>query len=239
MLYVVWFVTVFAAYFVKGLAGFGNTPIHTGVMALMMNNADLTPVDFVLTVPANVTLTLRYRRHLKTRLFLPAALISMAAMIPGAYLLKNTDSRSLKILFGFVIILLGADMLRRKTEGKAPPMWLYLILTAVSGLISGLFGIGVLMAATMGRVIRDPEALKANLSAVFVADNAMQAILYIMHGLLTWPVAMRAFTMYPAMLLGLFAGIKCAGKLNERTVRFCAAVLLCVCGVFLIVGNIR
>ena len=62
--YIMWFTVLVAAYFVWAIAGFGNSPIHTGVMALVKNNADLTPVDFVLTVPANAALLIQYRRYL-------------------------------------------------------------------------------------------------------------------------------------------------------------------------------
>ena len=240
MLYPVWFLVVILAYFVKGTAGFGNTPVHTGLMAFFLNNADLTPVDFVLTAPANVIMTVKHRKHLVPGLWIPGALITMLAVIPGVLLLKNMDSRVLKVLFGFVIILLGADMLRKKGPGrKAPPKWAVLTLTGVSGVINGLFGIGVLLAAVMGRVIEDSKTFKANISAIFTAGNVVMLPVYLLTGLMTREVVLRALSLYPAMLLGLFLGIRFAGRLKEETVRRCTAVLLVACGLFLVIGNLR
>ena len=113
-----------------------------------------------------------------------------------------------------------------------------LALTGVSGVINGLFGIGVLLAAVMGRVIPDSRTLKANMSAIFTAGNLVMLPVYLLTGLLTKDVLLRALSLYPAMGLGLFLGIRFAGKVREQTVRRCAAVLLVVCGVLLVIGNI-
>ncbi len=240
MEYILWFIVIVAAYFVKAVAGFGNSPIHTGIMALSKNNADLTPVDFVLTVPANVTLLIKYRKYLDKKLWVPGAVITALTAVPGALLLKNTDSRTLKVVCGVVILLLGVDMLaRRKDGGDPPPEWLTLTLIAVSGVINSLFGIGVLLAAVMGRVIHDTKVLKANITAMFVTGNVVTLIMYIATGLLTGDVLLRAFSLYPAMGLGLWAGFRCVGRLREQTVRACTAVVLIFCGAMLIAGNIH
>ena len=240
MLYPLWFLVVTLGYFVKGTAGFGNSLIHTGLMAFFMNNADLTPVDYVLAMPANIALTVKHRKYLIPKLWIPGALITMAASVPGVLLLKNLDGRALKVLFGIVIALLGADMLRRKDPGRRPPpRWAVLTLTAVSGTVNGLFGIGVLLAAVMGRVIEDTRAFKANISAIFSAGSIAMLPVYLLTGLLTKDVFLRALSLYPAMGLGLFLGIRFAGRLKEETIRKCTAVLLIACGIFLAAGNLR
>lgn len=238
-LYLVWFAVVTAAYFVKGVAGFGNSPIHTGVMALFKNNADLTPVDFLLTMPANIVLTIRHRAYLKKEYWLPGCIVTMICVVPGGLLLANMDKGALKAVFGVVIVALGADMLRRKPAGRKPPSTgIVLLLTALSGVVNGLFGIGVLLAAALGRVIEDTRVLKANMSLIFVAGNLVMLVVYGAEGLLTGEVIRRVLTLYPPMGLGLFLGIRCAGRLSERAVRLAAAVLLIFCGLALVIGNL-
>ncbi|MBR6705604.1 MAG: sulfite exporter TauE/SafE family protein [Clostridia bacterium] len=238
-IFLVWSAAAFAAYFVKGLAGFGNTPVHTGLMAFFRTNAELTPVDYILTLPANAAILFRYRKYLRREIWLPGALVTAAAVVPGAILLKETDSGVLKVIFGFVILLAGADMLRSRSAGRpAPGKAVSLVLTAVSGLVSGMFGIGLLLAAVMGRTVRDSRELKANLTAVFVADNIGRGIMYGVTGLLTLRSAQTALCLVPAMGLGLFVGVKSAGRFSEKTVRRCTAVVLMACGVLLAAGNI-
>ncbi len=238
-MYLIWSCALFAAYFVKGLAGFGNTPIHTGIMAFFKSNAQLSPVDYLLTLPANGLQLYRYRRSLRREVWLPAALITVASLIPGTILLKQADSRMLKVFFGAVIFLIGLDMFfPRSKDRPALRRGTAVVLTVISGLISGMFGIGLLFAAVMGRTLKDSRALKANLSAVFVADNIARGIMYLVTGLLTREAALQALSLVPAMALGLLAGFKSAGRLEENTVRRCTAVLLSVCGVLLAAGNL-
>ena len=45
MIVPVWHLAIFLAYFVKGLAGFGNSLIHNGIMALLLDNAVIAPVE--------------------------------------------------------------------------------------------------------------------------------------------------------------------------------------------------
>ena len=238
-IYLVWSAAAFAAYFVKGLAGFGNTPVHTGLMAFFRTNAELTPVDYILTLPANTAILCRYRKYLRREMWLPGALVTMAAVVPGAIILKEMNSGVLKVIFGFVILAAGADMLRSRSDSRpAPGRSMRLALTALSGLVSGMFGIGLLLAAVMGRTVRDSRELKANLTAVFVADNIGRGIMYGVTGLLTAQAALTALFLTPAMGLGLFAGVKSAGRLSEKTVRRCTAAVLMACGVLLAAGNI-
>ena len=237
----IWHAVVFAAYFVKGLAGFGNSLIHTGVMAFFLDNAVITPVDLVLTSPANVALTMKHRAYLNKRLWIPAALVTVAALAPGALLLKNLDSRLIKLLFGALVILLGLDMLcpakqsaESKSKGQRALTWGMVVL---SGVISGMFGVGALLAAAMGRMTGDSRSLKANLSAAFVADNVGRIIIYILTGLLTLPRFLQALQLFPAMGAGLFLGILCAGKLSEKAARLCVVAVLVASGVMLIINN--
>ncbi|MDO4484789.1 MAG: hypothetical protein Q4C54_10300 [Clostridia bacterium] len=60
---VLWAIAVFAAYFIKGLTGFGNTLIVTSIMAHTMDNAVVTPVELILTYPANVILSWQHRKQ--------------------------------------------------------------------------------------------------------------------------------------------------------------------------------
>ena len=238
----IWCVTVFAAYFVKGVAGFGNSLVHMGVMAYFRDNAELTPIDLILTVPANLSLTWKYRRCLKRRIWLPAALAAVAMLIPGALILRDLDARIVKLIFGPLIILLGLNLLRKPEEpaGGQPERsravtWGLILL---SGVVSGMFGIGALIAVAMARMVRDSRELKANMSAVFLADNAGRTLIYALTGLLTAESLLRSLLLAPAMAAGLFLGMRLAGRFSERTVRLCVVGVLVASGVLLIAANL-
>ena len=49
-----WFiVATLAAFFIKGLCGFANTLIFQSILSFSVNNADISPVEFVLGFPGN------------------------------------------------------------------------------------------------------------------------------------------------------------------------------------------
>ena len=236
---IIWHAAVFAAYFVKGVAGFANTLIHAGVMAFYLDNAVITPVDSLLTAPATGVMLWKHRAGLDRRIWLPVALVSSAFLVPGALLLRNMDGRAVKLIFGAVVIALSLDMLRpaQPRRGNAGRGWEWALIV-LSGILSGMFGVGALTAAAMGRMTKDSRAMKANLSAVFAVDNILRLIIYAFTGLLTDERLLQALALAPAMGAGLFLGIRCAGRLSERTVRLCIVCALALSGAMLIVTNL-
>ena len=239
---IIWHIAILAAYFVKGLAGFGNSLIHTGVMAFFLENSVITPVDLLLTLPANIAMMWKHRAHLIRRIWLPAALISAIFLVPGALLLRNLNGRIIKLIFGAVVIAISLDLLRNKDQTNAAPTVLSRVITwimiVLSGILSGMFGVGALMAAAMGKMTGSSRELKANMSAVYSLNDTFRVIIYSLTGLLTWPRVLQALTLFPAMAVGLFLGMKCAGKLSERSVRLCIVVVLAASGLMLIINNL-
>ena len=235
-----WIIATFAAFFIKGLCGFANTLVFTSIMGFGAANVDISPVELILGYPSNMILTFRNRKLLKAKIFLLLSALVVIGSIPGALLLKNADVRYLKIVFGAVVLLIGIEMLLRECNiGKlkeSKPL-LYAI-GVLSGVLCGLFGIGALLAAYVGRVTETGDEFKANISAVFIVDNTFRIVLYSLLGVITRDSVNQAALLLPVMLVGLFAGIKSAKYLDEKTVRKLVIVLLIVSGAVLVIKNL-
>ena len=54
-------------------------------------------------------------------MYIPLAVLVLAGSIPGAFLLKNVDARAIKLVFGVVVVALGAEMLSREYSKKRVP----------------------------------------------------------------------------------------------------------------------
>ncbi len=52
---------VICAYFVKGICGFANTVVFTSILSFRSDNINITPVDLLIGIPANIVLTYRER----------------------------------------------------------------------------------------------------------------------------------------------------------------------------------
>lgn len=120
-----WMLAAVVAYFIKGLCGFANTLVFTAILSFGSVNANISPIDLLLGYPANVILTWKNRKNLDPKVYIPLAVLVLAGSIPGAFLLKNVDARAIKLVFGVVVVALGAEMLPESTAKNAylPPGW--------------------------------------------------------------------------------------------------------------------
>lgn len=236
----IWIIAATIAYFIKGLCGFANTLVFTSILSFGVSNVNISPVDLLLGYPANLILTWKNRRSLDPRVYLPLAALVLVGSIPGAFLLKNVDTRVIKLVFGVVVALLGAEMLSREYSQNSIRCS-RLVLAAIgvtAGILCGLFGVGALLAVYVSRMTDDGRAFKANISAVFIADNTFRIILYSTLGLLTKTTVQFALLLAPFALIGLFIGIQCSNHMDDRLVRRITSVLLVLSGISLILKNI-
>ena len=235
-----WIIAAAAAYFIKGLCGFANTLVFTSILSFGVVNANISPMDLLLGYPANVIMTWKNRKSLDPKVYLPLAALVLLGSIPGAFLLKNVDARAIKLVFGVVVIALGAEMLSREYSSKKmrSSRLVLAIIGVTAGVLCGLFGVGALLAAYINRVTEDGSSFKANISAVFITDNTFRIVLYSALGLLTLDTVKSALLLIPFALLGLFAGMKCSNHLDEKLVKKMTSVLLVLSGISLIVKNL-
>ena len=235
-----WIVATLVAFYVKGLCGFANTLVFTSILGFGESNVAISPVELLLGYPTNMILTWRNRKKLNKYVFIPLAILVLIGSIPGAFLLKNVNAGYIKIVFGVVVILLGIEMYIRdiKPSTAKESKIMLTIIGIVSGMLCGLFGVGALLAAYVGRVTKTSDEFKANISAVFIVENTFRIILYSVLGIISFASIRQALIMMPFVLIGLFAGMKSAKVLDERVIKRLVIVLLIISGVALIAMNL-
>ncbi len=204
------------------------------------------PVELLIGYPTNFILTWKNRKSLDYKVYLPLAALVLAGSIPGTLLLKNADVSNIKVIFGNVAVLFGLEMLfrdKKRVEGNplsqsSPRSRLtFGAVGLLAGVLCGLFGVGALLAVYVDRVTDSGSEFKANISAVFIADNTFRIILYSALHLLTFDTLKSALMLIPIAILGLFAGMKSSSLLKEKTARKMMAVLLILSGVSLALQN--
>ena len=233
----IWILATLCAYFVKGLCGFADALVFTTLMSFYTGNISITPVVLMLCLPTNALVVYKERKALDPKIYLPLTAMVLIGCIPGILLLKNADAQAIKVLFGIVTILLGGEMLLREQRKsvKEPPAWMLGGIGLLSGMLCGLFGIGALLSAYVGCMAKDMRAFKANLCAVFLAENIFRVVAYGWMGILDARIFARALPLYPLMLLALYAGMHSASRLNERTARLVVLVMLIISGAALVI----
>lgn len=235
-----WIVAAVCAFFVKGLCGFANSLVFSTILSFTTNNINISPVELMTGLPANVIIAIRERSSIKWRMSFRLIALVIAGNIPGMLLLKTADAQAVKVLFGAVIIAVGVEMLLRsrsetpKQDSKA----VLLAISVISGLLCGLYGIGALMGAYVGRVTKDSHEFKANMCFVFTAENLFRMGVYAVLGIITADTVLLAARILPFALLGLLLGMAAGRKLNERTAKTIVIVMLIVSGAALMITNL-
>ena len=230
---ILWMLAAFVGYFVKGVAGIGNTLVVTSAMAYTRTNAEITPVELLLCVPTNLAVTWVYRRHIDWKLAIAPLCMVLAGDALGVLLLKNVDVTAMKAVFGVVLILLSVEQLWRELRGKPsrtghPALMLTLGISA--GVLCGMFGVGALLAAYLSRVTTDDATYKGTMSIIFTIENFFRVLAYSATGLLTAVSLTRAAILLPFMGAGLFLGIRLSNRLNARTMRLIIGAMLLLSG---------
>lgn len=230
---ILWMLAAFVGYFVKGVAGIGNTLVVTSAMAYTRTNAEITPVELLLCVPTNLAVTWVYRRHIDWKLAIAPLCMVLAGDALGVLLLKNVDVTAMKAVFGVVLILLSVEQLWRELRGKpsrAGHPALMLTLGISAGVLCGMFGVGALLAAYLSRVTTDDATYKGTMSIIFTIENFFRVLAYSATGLLTAVSLTRAAILLPFMGAGLFLGIRLSNRLNARTMRLIIGAMLLLSG---------
>lgn len=234
-----WIIAVVSAFFIKGLCGFANTLVFTTILSFGNNNISISPIELLLGYPTNIILAYQERKSINWKICIPLAMLVIAGSLPGIFLLKNTDAGVVKIIFGFLIIMVGIEMFFREyksgTVRKSNIMLAFIGI--LSGLLCGLYGVGALLGAYISRVTDDSHSFKANICVVFLIENTLRVIFYTLYGILTYSAMLQAVKLVPFMLAGLYLGIFCGRRLEETVIKRAVIIMLIVSGAALVVRS--
>lgn len=236
-----WIIATICAFFVKGLCGFANTLVFTTILSFGNSNINISPVELILGYPTNVILAWKERKSIKWGICIPLSVLVILGSIPGILFLKNIDVGIIKMVFGFVIVLIGMEMLlrERKTQKSELSRGFLAVVGILSGILCGLYGIGALLGAYMSRVTDDSHSFKANICIVFLVENTLRIILYAIWGIITPDIVWRAICLVPLMLAGLALGMASSKVLDEKIVKRLVIIMLVISGCALIVNSLQ
>ena len=164
------------------------------------------------------------------------AIVGVAGALVGSSLGKAFDGQRLLALFGILMLIVGALMLRSRDADHAPAYegrsdGLVAGLALPAGMASGFFGIGggFLIVPCLLYATRMPmiDAVGSSLLAV-ASFSVATAANYARSGLVAWTIAAWFVV---GGLAGGFAGMRCAGRLcrqKERLRQVFSVIVFCV-----------
>lgn len=212
-----YFISVCAAFVIKGLVGFGDPLISTPLLSVSLPNSTITPGLLPVSVVLNARVVWRERAHFSLRAVLPIAAFVLLGSIPGTLLLRFGSPAGLKLLLGLVIIGLGIEMLTRKpgVQGR-PNAVVRSVVSFFSGVTAGLFGIDLFFLAYLERVSRRREEFRSNACFVFLAECLFRGGLYLWNGMFHRESLLLSAVALPAALLGMGIGSRLDRKVSDQ-----------------------
>ena len=109
-----WIVATYCSFFVKGVCGFANAILCSALLSFSHNNINISPVELVIGWPTSVIIAWRERKSLDWKVCGPLAAIVLIGSVVGTVFLKNFKADIVKVIFGFVIIGIGIELLLRE-----------------------------------------------------------------------------------------------------------------------------
>lgn len=235
---------IFAAFFLKGVAGFGNTLILNGGLAFIRENRFITPIDTLLGLPVNIFILFREWRYIRFNIALPMLISVAAGIVPGILLLDSVNDRILKSILGVVLLMISIDFFLgrkkvRKAESSNKSVNQALIISTgfISGILMGLFGIGVLIPAVLNRMGLDKRNFRGSLCFVFTAESIIRVTGYTMKGIINMDIFYNFLFLVPAAFAGVILSRIVDRKINDNMIRKIVIIVLIISAVLLIIKN--
>ncbi|MFQ3199310.1 MAG: putative membrane protein YfcA [Zhongshania sp.] len=233
--------SIFIAYGVAAITGFGSVVIALAMGALLLPIDSMLPVLVPLNVCMNGYLAIKYRHHIHWPTVIYIILPLMAAgTFLGYFLQPWLGAQTLQLLFGLLVIWSAAKELWRDMRGNKlvkHGVWWTRIWTGLAGITHGLFASGgpLLVYAIAGVQLQKAQ-FRATLTTVWFSLNSFLAIAYAFDGSLI-PSLNRVIIFLPVLIAGVVIGEYLHHRVNEkRFIRFVYSMLL-LTGVLLIISK--
>jgi hypothetical protein len=223
---------VFVAALIRGFTGFGFGIAATPLLALLFPPAEIVPAILILEVLAGAQIYLRTRGHVDWKLLVPTLIGALAGIPVGTLALDLLSSGAMRLIIG-AAVLLAATLLASGFRFEArPPRWLSGGLGILAGIGSGAAGIPGPPVIVL--FLSSPISIaigRASLSAFFLCVASISSASATWRGLMTWEsVVLGALLMAP-LLIGAHLGDKLFARVDEKTFRRVALLLLFAIGI--------
>ena len=229
-----------AAFFgglVSGVSGFAMGLVVSGVWLHIISpdqNALLIVLCGLVTQGSGIW---RVRHAINWRAILPFIVGGAIGVPAGTALLTTVDQGTLRVTMGVLLVLFSLYGLIRPAfkpvEGGVPAE---LGVGVANGLIGGLTGLGGIAVTIWSQLRGGPkDAQRAIFQPVMFSTFLMTAISFAFAGAYTLETMKLYALALPALILGIWCGLKLYGKLDDAAFRRVILILLLAAGISLVV----
>ena len=225
-----------AAGFTQGVSGFGSALVAMPLLLFFMDAHMAVPLCMLNGLIITSFLSLQLRRHVDWKKITPLLVGCMPGIYVGARFLKEADSNLIKLLLGIMLVSYSLySLLAKPVARKMKPVWPYAAGFG-TGVIGSAFSAGgppTIIYITLTGWNKDD--MKATLSVFFFITGIFMAIAHALTGLTTKAVVQNFALSSFFVLLGVWLGSICYGRIKRETYLRIILSLLVVMGLVMIV----
>jgi uncharacterized membrane protein YfcA len=153
--------------------------------------------------------------------------------------LLYVNVNTLKIVVGLIITITALAMLRNYKIKIKNQNISYGVVGLLSGLLNGSTGLsGPPVVLFLTNQNTDKDVFRANLTFYGIATNIFAIILFISEGIVNTSVLNFTAIYLPALILGVFGGIKISSKINEALFKNLTIYLILFLGLYTVISTI-
>lgn len=197
-----------AAYFIRGISGFGSGLVAVPLLALLFPLKFVVPFMLVMDFTGSLILGGANRRHVAWNELGPLIPGSIVGVIVGATLLITLPREPLLTTLGLFVIAFGMRGVLNLHGEKPISRWWAIPASLTGGTVSALFGTGgPPYVIYLSHRVRDKSVFRATTSWLFLLEGGLRGVVFAMAGLLFQEGLMLAYlAAVPLMAVGLWLG---------------------------------
>jgi hypothetical protein len=231
--------TVFVAYVVFGICGFGSTLIAVPLMAHFYPLKFVIPVIVLVDCVASVRQGLKLREGMNRPELLAMLPFILVGMVLGAWVLVKAPGDILLPVLGVFVTTYGIYYALRHESVFRVARWTAGPIGLFAGAMSSVFGMaGPLYVMYLAGRGSTPEQIRATMPVIFSFTTVGRILLFALLGLITRDVLITAAVLAPLMLIGVWCGNRWHARFTREKLVRAIGVALALSGASLLLKAI-
>ncbi len=227
-------IIVFLAAIVRGFSGFGFSLLSITALSLIYTPAEIVPSIFMLELAASANLLPSVWKDVHWKSLGPLTLGCLVATPVGVYFLAHLPAAPMQMALAIFVLVATALLWRGFALKSMPGPVASTVVGAASGLTNGAFGIGgppvilFYFASPAGNI-----AGRASMVVFFIATDVIGLVNQSAQGLVTMATFWRAAVYLPALLAGVWLGVRSFKSVDAELFRKIVLMVLAVLAVLI------
>ncbi len=228
-------IVIFFAGFTQGLSGFGSVLVSLPLLAIFLDIKTVIPLMSLFGIVISIILLMQLYRSLSIKRLVVMLLGTVPGIPAGVLLLQNVSATVLQLVLGGILITFAGYALFL----KLPQLTTGRVSELTSGFLAGCLG-GSIGASGPPVIIYtavqpwSKDEIKSSLTGYFLITGIGVSMTHAAAGIITREVLIYFFAGLASLVLGVFAGTRMYGRINEATYKKAICVLLLILGVLML-----